>query len=68
MQNYYLVDDEGAKKLMVMAEDGARLDRRYTYKAAEDVGGFCFENGKAVSARLWCTVAAVYHPATSCTT
>jgi hypothetical protein len=23
--------------------------RRYTYKAAEDVGGFCFENGKAVS-------------------
>jgi len=33
---------------MVMAEDGARLDRRYTYKASEDVGGFCFENGKAV--------------------
>lgn len=33
---------------MVMAEDGARLDRRYTYKAVEDVGGFCFENGKAV--------------------
>lgn len=34
---------------MVTAEDGARLDRRYTYKAVEDVGGFCFENGKAVS-------------------
>lgn len=48
-KNYYLVDDHGAEKLMVMAEDGARLDRRYTYKAVEDVGGFCFENGKAVS-------------------
>eukprot|EP00878_Enallax_costatus_P026588 GHUV01028539.1.p3 GENE.GHUV01028539.1~~GHUV01028539.1.p3 ORF type:complete len:119 (-),score=36.04 GHUV01028539.1:882-1238(-) len=47
-KNYYLLDDSGAEKLMVMAEDGARLDRRYTYKAVEDVGGFCFENGKAV--------------------
>jgi hypothetical protein len=42
------VAPQGDEKLMVMAEDGARLDRRYTYKASEDVGGFCFENGKAV--------------------
>jgi hypothetical protein len=27
LQNYYLVDDKGAEKLMVMAEDSARLDR-----------------------------------------
>eukprot|EP00775_Hariotina_reticulata_P007160 gene7160-7375_t len=48
-KNYYLVNEQGDEKLMVMAEDGARLDRRYTYKASEDVGGFCFENGKAVT-------------------
>jgi hypothetical protein len=27
LQNYYLVDDKGFEKLMVMAEDSARLDR-----------------------------------------
>jgi hypothetical protein len=27
LQNYYLVDDKGCEKLMVMAEDSARLDR-----------------------------------------
>lgn len=45
-------DDSGVERLIVTAEDGARLDRRYTYKAAEDAGGFCFENGKAVCAAL----------------
>jgi hypothetical protein len=31
LQNYYLVDDKGAEKLMVMAEDSARLDRCGTH-------------------------------------
>jgi hypothetical protein len=31
LQNYYLVDDKGAEKLMVMAEDSARLDRCATH-------------------------------------
>lgn len=48
-KHYYLVDAaSGAERLAVIGEDSARLDRRYTYKALEDVGGFCFENGKAV--------------------
>jgi hypothetical protein len=49
-KNYFLInEEEGFEKLMVLAEDGHRKDRRYTYKAVTDVGGFCFENGKAVS-------------------
>jgi hypothetical protein len=39
----------GHERLAVVGEDSARQDRRYTYKALEDVGGLCFENGKAVS-------------------
>jgi hypothetical protein len=39
----------GYERLAVVGEDSARQDRRYTYKALDDVGGFCFENGKAVS-------------------
>ncbi|GBF98621.1 hypothetical protein Rsub_10810 [Raphidocelis subcapitata] len=48
-KRYYVVDSSsGAERLMVVAEDGARRDRRYAYKAAPDLGGFAFENGKAV--------------------
>jgi hypothetical protein len=53
-KNYYLVHEgDGAERLMVTAEDSVRKDRRYTYKAVTDVGGFCFENGKAVSGWGW---------------
>lgn len=41
--------NSGYERLAVVGEDSARQDRRYTYKALDDVGGFCFENGKAVS-------------------
>lgn len=34
--------------MAVIGEDSARQDRRYTYKACDDLGGFCFENCKAV--------------------
>lgn len=49
-KHYLLVDaSTGAERLAVVGEDTARLDRRYTYKALDDMGGFCFENGKAVN-------------------
>jgi hypothetical protein len=39
-QNYHLVHTpSGARRLMVVAEDGVRKDRRYAYKAAPDLGG-----------------------------
>lgn len=41
--------NSGYERLAVVGEDSARQDRRYTYKALDDVGGFYFENGKAVS-------------------
>lgn len=41
--------NSGYERLAVVGEDSARQDRRYTYKALDGVGGFCFENGKAVS-------------------
>lgn len=48
-KRFLLVDTvTGAERLVVEGEDTARLDRRYTYKALDDVGGFCFENSKAV--------------------
>lgn len=49
-KHFHLVDaNSGHERLAVVGEDSARQDRRYTYKALEDVGGYCFENGKAVS-------------------
>jgi hypothetical protein len=49
-KHFLLVDaNSGHERLAVVGEDSARQDRRYTYKALEDVGGYCFENGKAVS-------------------
>jgi hypothetical protein len=40
LQNYYVVESAtGAERLMVVAEDGVRKDRRYAYKAAPDFGG-----------------------------
>lgn len=39
-QNYYVVEGpSGAERLMVVAEDGVRKDRRYAYKAAPNLGG-----------------------------
>lgn len=53
-KHFYLVDaSTGAERLAVVGEDSARQDRRYTYKAMEELGGFCFENGKAVSTHVW---------------
>lgn len=56
-KHFYLVDaSTGFERLAVVGEDSARQDRRYTYKAMEELGGFCFENGKAVSTAglAWC--------------
>lgn len=53
-KHFMLVDTTtGHERLAVVGEDSARQDRRYTYKALEDVGGLCFENGKAVSTLGW---------------
>lgn len=39
-QRYYAIDTPGRReRLMVVAEDGVRRDRRYAYKAAPDLGG-----------------------------
>lgn len=40
LQKYHVVESSsGLEKLMVVAEDGVRKDRRYAYKAAPDLGG-----------------------------
>jgi hypothetical protein len=53
-KHFYMVDaSTGVERLAVVGEDSARQDRRYTYKAMEELGGFCFENGKAVSTHGW---------------
>jgi hypothetical protein len=39
-KNYFAVHSlSGARRLMAVAEDGVRRDRRYAYKAAPDLGG-----------------------------
>jgi hypothetical protein len=46
------VDDASRRqRLVVEAQDGARLDRRYVYRATDSMGGAPFENAKAVRAR-----------------
>lgn len=47
----------GHERLAVVGEDSVRADRRYSYKAVDDLGGFCFENGKMVSCVCACFAA-----------
>lgn len=50
-KHFLLVDPStspSSERMAVIGEDSARQDRRYTYKACDDLGGFCFENCKAV--------------------
>ncbi|KAG1672613.1 hypothetical protein FOA52_002093 [Chlamydomonas sp. UWO 241] len=48
-KHFIVVDDSGgAERVVVVAEDSHRRDRRYTYMAVQELGGFKLENGAAV--------------------
>ncbi|CAD7696731.1 unnamed protein product [Ostreobium quekettii] len=43
-RDYYLVNEEGDRKLAIKAQDGPRRDRRYVYRSTEEFGNISFKN------------------------
>ncbi|CAD7695897.1 unnamed protein product [Ostreobium quekettii] len=43
-REYYLVNGEGDRKLVISAHDGPRQDRRYEYRSTEEFGALSFRN------------------------